>query len=162
MSGFALRTMAAAAFAIALPALAQAPAAKPQAAAPAPAAGATSFKGKVKEGMYDVKSEYDMSNVPGVPKEQAKGSQTKQRCVTKSEIDKGVSAGKGCQIASAKESGSTTTVRMECQDGSVTEMKLVFSPGGYNSEVRTTGKQEGKAFSSVFRSQAKYVGPCPA
>ena len=33
---------------------------------------------------------------------------------------------------------------------------------GYGTEMKTTGKQDGKPFTSIFRSQAKYLGPCPA
>jgi hypothetical protein len=138
-------------------ALAQAPA-----PAPAPGAGFAPFKGKLKEGLYEMKSEHDMSGVPGVPKEHHKGAETKQRCMTRAEADRGINAGKGCKIASSKESGNNANVRMECQDGTVTEMALALTPNGYTSEMKTTGKQDGKSFTSIFRSQARYLGPCPA
>lgn len=137
-------------------ALAQAPA-----PAPAPGAGFAPFKGKMKEGLYEMKSDHDMSGVPGVPKEHAKGSETKQRCMGRAEIERGINAGKDCKIASSKESGNNANVRMECQDGSVTEINLTLNPTGYGSEMKTTGKQDGKTFTSIFRSQAKYLGPCP-
>jgi hypothetical protein len=137
-------------------ALAQAPT-----PAPAPGAGFAPFKGKMKEGLYELKSDHDMSGVPGVPKEHQKGSETKQRCMSKAEIERGINPGKGCKIASSKESGNDASVRMECQDGSVTEMSLTLNPNGYGSEMKATGKQDGKSFTSIFRSQARYLGPCP-
>lgn len=136
-------------------------AAQAPAPAPAPGEGFAPFKGKVKDGLYEMKTDHDMSGVPGVPKEHQKGSETKQRCVSKEELDRGIRAGRGCKVTSSKDSGNTATIRMECQDGAVTEMNLALNPGGYSTEMKTTGKQDGKAFSSTFRSAARYLGPCP-
>ena len=136
-------------------------AAQAPAPAPVPGEGFAPFKGKVKEGLYELKTDHDMSGVPGVPKEHQKGSETKQRCVSQEELDRGIRAGRGCKVASSKESGGTATVRMECQDGTVTDMNLALNSGGYSTELKTTGKQDGKAFSSTFRSNARYLGPCP-
>jgi hypothetical protein len=116
----------------------------------------------MKDGLYEIKSQYDMSAVPGVPKGSQKGAETKQRCVSRAELERGIHAGSGCKIASARESGSNANVRMECQDGTATEIALVLNATGYDSELRTTGMQDGKAFTSVFRSQSRYLGPCPA
>jgi hypothetical protein len=140
--------LAAAAFALALlPAFAQ--------NAPAP------LKGKVKEGLYEMKTDHDLTGVPGVPKEAAKGSETRQVCMTKQDTDKGIQAGKDCAIKSAKEGGGGAQVRMECKDGSVTDMNIAVTGSGYTTEMKTTGKQDGKAFSSHFKSTARYLGPCP-
>ena len=148
-----LRRMLAAALAAA------ALAAAGEAAAQASAKGL--FKGKVKEGLYEVKSEADLSGVPGIPKEQMKSSETRRRCVTRQEVERGVEPGKDCKVKSYKESGPGTTVVMECQDGAVTEMKFAFAGDGFSSEMRTQGTDNGKPFVSVFRSQAKHVGACP-
>ena len=119
------------------------------------------FKGKVKEGLYEVRNEADLSGVPGIPKEQVKSSETRKRCMTPQEIERGVEPAKDCKVNSYKEAGSVTTVVMQCQDGAVTEMKFTFAADGFSSEMRTTGKDEGKPFVSVFRSQAKHLGACP-
>jgi hypothetical protein len=119
------------------------------------------FKGKLKEGLYEIKTDHDMSGVPGIPKEHAKGSETKQRCVSRQELDRGVRAGKDCKIASAKESGNSANVRMECKDGAVTDMKIALTGNGYATEMTTTGKQDGKAFNTSIKSQTRYLGPCP-
>ena len=120
----------------------------------------TPLKGKVKEGLYEMKTEHDLSGVPGVPKEAQKGAETRQVCMTKQDTEKGIQAGKGCAVKSAKESAAGAQVRMECQDGTVTDMTIAVGGSGYTTEMKTTGKQDGKAFSSTFRSQAKYLGPC--
>ena len=119
------------------------------------------FKGKVREGYYEVRSETDLTGVPGLPKEQTKSSETRKRCVTKQEVERGVEPGKDCQVKSFKEAPGATNVVMACKDGSVTDMKFTFGGDTFNSEMRITGTQDGKPFVSVFRSQAKHVGACP-
>lgn len=119
------------------------------------------FKGKVKEGLYEVKSEADLSGVPGIPKEAAKRSETRQRCITKQDVERGIEAGKDCEVKSYKPSAGGANIVMACKDGSSTDMKFAFGGNTFKSEMRTTGTQEGKSFVSVFRSEAKHVGPCP-
>ena len=134
------------------------------AAGPLAAAPQTSkdlFKGKVKEGLYEVKSEADLSGVPGIPREAAQRSETKQRCLTRKDVDRGIEAGKDCEVKNYTESPGGANLVMACKDGSSTDMKFAFGGNTFTSEMRTTGKQEGKSFVSVFRSEAKHLGPCP-
>lgn len=119
------------------------------------------YKGKVREGLYEVKSEADLTGVPGIPKEAMKSTETRQRCLAKADVERGVEPGKDCRIASYRAAEGSAQVVMECKDGTSTDMKYSFSPAGFASEMRTTGKQDGKPFVSVFRSQARYLGPCP-
>jgi hypothetical protein len=130
-------------------------------AASAPQTAKDLFKGKVKEGLYEVKSEADLSGVPGIPKEAAKRSETKQRCLTRQDVDRGIEAGRDCEVRNYRESPGGANLVMACKDGSSTDMKFAFGGGTFTSEMRTTGKQEGKSFVSVFRSEAKHIGPCP-
>ena len=118
------------------------------------------FKGKVAEGLYEVKSDIDLTGVPGVPRDKQKSSDVRSRCVTRQEIDQGVSAGGDCSITSYTESAGATRILMACKDGRKSDMKYTFAPGVFTSETTTTGKEDGKAFVSVFRSRAKLVGPC--
>ena len=131
-------------------------------AASAPQTTKDLFKGKVKEGLYEVKTEADLSGVPGIPKEAAKRLETKQRCLTKQDVDRGIEAGKDCEVKAYKQSAGGANIVMACKDGSSTDMKFAFRGGNFTSEMRTTGKQEGKSFVSVFRSEARHIGPCPA
>ena len=130
-------------------------------AAAAPQSARDLFKGKVKEGLYEVKSEADLSGVPGIPKEAAKRSETKQRCLTKQDVDRGIDGGNDCEVKSYKPAAGGANIVMACKDGSSTDMKFAFGGNTFKSEMRTTGTQEGKSFVSVFRSEAKHVGPCP-
>jgi hypothetical protein len=135
------------------------------AAAPANSAEPSSkdlFKGKVKEGLYEVKSEVDLTGVPGIPKEEARRTETKQRCLTQQDVDRGIEAGRDCEVKSYRQAPGGANLVMACKDGSSTDMKFVFGGGTFTSEMRTTGMQEGKSFVSVFRSEAKHLGPCPA
>lgn len=131
-------------------------------AAAAPQTPKDLFKGKVREGLYEVKSEADLTGVPGIPKEAAKRSETKQRCLTRQDVDRGIEAGKDCEVKSYKPSAAGASIVMACKDGSSTDMKFAFGGDTFKSETRTTGTQEGKSFVSVFRSEAKLIGPCPA
>ena len=135
------------------------------AAGPAASAPQTSkdlFKGKVKEGLYEVKSEADLSGVPGIPKEAAKRSETKQRCLTRQDIDRGIEAGKDCEVKDYRQSAGGANIVMACKDGSSTDMKFAFGGDTFSSETRTTGTHEGKSFVSLFRSERPAPGALPA
>lgn len=119
------------------------------------------FRGKVKEGLYEVKSEADLSGVPGIPKEASKRAETRQRCLTRQDVDRGIEAGKDCEVKSYRQSASEASLVMQCSDGTSTDMKFAFNAGTFKSEMKTAGKHEGKAFVSLFRSEAKHIGPCP-
>lgn len=119
------------------------------------------FKGKVREGLYEVKGEADLTGVPGIAKDAARTSETRKRCMTKAEIERGVEAGKDCTVTSYKDSGSAANIVMTCKDGASTEMKFTFAADAFTSELRTAGKDDGKPFVSIFKTSAKYVGACP-
>lgn len=122
--------------------------------------GGNVFKGKVAEGQYEVKSDVDLTGVPGVPRDKQKSSESRSRCVTRQEIDNGISAGGDCSITKYTESAGAARILMACKDGKASDMKYTFAPGAFTSETTTTGKEGGKAFTSIFRSSAKLVGPC--
>ena len=142
-------TLAAAALAAAFSATAQPPSARDL------------YKGKVREGLYEVRNDSDLTGAPGIPKEAMKGSETRQRCLTKEAVERGIEPGKDCRTRSYRPAEGSAHVVMECKDGTVTDSKFSFSPAGFASETRITGTQEGKPFVSMFRSQARYLGPCP-
>lgn len=141
---------------LACTALAMAPA-----LAAAQAAARDLYKGKVREGLYEVTHETDLSGVPGIPRDKQKSTETRQRCYYKEGLERGVEAGKDCEVRSYKAEGPTTNVTMTCKDGSSTAMKLTFASGSFTTETRTSGTDEGKPFTSVFRQHARYLGPCP-
>lgn len=131
----------------------------------APPAGAQQsaaniFKGKVAEGLYEVKSEIDLTGAPGVPRDKQKTTEVRSRCVTTQEIDQGISPGSDCAVTSFTQSAGAARILMTCKDGRKSDMKYTFSPGAFASETTTTGKEAGAAFVSIFRSNARLIGPC--
>lgn len=120
------------------------------------------YKGRVKAGLYEVVNEYDLTAVPEVPKEQAKGSEKRRRCMSEQDVARGVQPGKECEVRSYSATDAAAAMVMACKDGTTTELKYSFSAAGFASEARTTGKQQdGKPFTSLFRTQARYLGACP-
>jgi hypothetical protein len=119
------------------------------------------FQGKIREGQYEVASEADLTGVPGIAKEAARPSEVKRRCMRKEEVARGVEPGKDCQVKTFKDSGSSAQVVMACKDGSSSDMKFTFGKDSFASDIKTTGVDEGKPFTSIFKTKATYIGPCP-
>ena len=132
------------------------------AAAQAPGQPQDLFKTRVKPGLYEVHNDVDLTGVPGVPAQSAKTSEVKQRCVGAAEIEQGIQAGKDCRVKDYRATAGDARVTMQCADGTSTDMRFAFSESGFESEMTTTGAQDGKPFRSVFRSKARLLGPCPA
>lgn len=118
------------------------------------------FKGKVVEGLYEVKTEVDLTGVPGVPRDKQKSGGTRSRCVTSREIETGIVSNGDCSVTKYSESPGAARILMTCKDGNASDMKYTFAPGQFGSDTVTTGKEDGKAFVSLFRSRARLVGPC--
>lgn len=118
------------------------------------------FKGRMKEGLYQIRSDADLTAVPGMPKESARRSETRETCVTKADLERGIQAAKDCKVKSYKAEGKTVRFSSECTDGSRTDMRMTFSESGFVSETTSRGTHEGKPFVSRFRSEAKLLGPC--
>ena len=118
------------------------------------------FKGKVREGLYEVKSEVDLTRVPGIPRDKQKSTESRTRCVTQREIDHGISSDAECSVTRYTEVAGGAHILMSCKDGKASDMRFSFAPGEFASETTTTGKDGGATFVSVFRSKAKLVGPC--
>ena len=119
------------------------------------------YKGKVREGLYELRNEADLSAVPGLPKEAAKKTEVRQVCLGKADIERGAEPGPDCRVTSYRPGDRAAHVVMECKDGTKTDMKYSFAADGFSSEFRTTGKEAGKDFTAIYRRQARYVGACP-
>ena len=138
---------------------AQKPGAEP--AKPAAAAGAQPLKGRVKEGLYEVVREHEITGIPGIPKEAQKGSERRTHCMKKDDIERAVQPGQGCSVKGVKQSPTKVSIAMACADGTTTDLDMTFNPAGYTTDMRTKGMQDGKPFTSRFRSTAKFLGACP-
>ena len=171
MRALALRVAAAALASTAWAAAAQQPPqppAKPAPGAKAPAAPAKAFQGKdafksrLKPGLYEMSVEADMGNMPGVPKDKAKQSDKRQRCITQQDVDRGIEDDPNCPTTAYSAAGNQLSMAAACKDGAQLETRMTFSPTGYTAEMKVNAKHEGKPVSSTHRVTTKYLGPCPA
>src|SRR5471030_2909222 len=105
-----------------------------------------SFRGKMKEGMYEYKMEMDMGAMPGMPPGMGKQSHTFQKCVTAQDIEKGQMgrgpdrAGKAapdCDVKNFSQSGNTASYTMECKQAKMTvDNKITFTDAGFNMDMK--------------------------
>jgi hypothetical protein len=123
--------------------------------------GRNLLKGKVKPGLYENVTHSEMKGVPGVKKGQEKSTETRQRCVTQEELDKGIEFPGNCAIRKRDDTGSSVQLVAECKDGAVHEFRIAATAGGFSSEMKTVGKNpDGSAVSLAMRSESRYLGPC--
>ena len=124
------------------------------------------FKGKVKPGMYEMKMDVDMGDIPGLPPGMGKQSHTIQHCVTQEAIDKG-EMNKGprdnqrgdCQVKNMNVSGNTGTWTMECPNMKG-DAKMTFTGDGYKMDSTMTMNQNGRMMTVKNHTESKYLGPC--
>jgi len=127
-----------------------------------------SFKGKVKEGMYEYKMEMDMGAIPGMPAGMGKQNMTFQKCITNQDIEKGQmgrGAGRdgkmpeGCEFKNFTQSGNTASYSMVCTNMSA-DNRITFTPDGFNMDMKMAMNQNGKAMNMTQHMESKYLGPC--
>jgi hypothetical protein len=126
-----------------------------------------SFKGKMKEGMYEYKMEMDMSGM-GMPAGMGKQNMTFQKCITHQDIEKGQmgrGAGRdgkmpeGCEFKNFTQSGNTASYSMVCTNMSA-DNRITFTPDGFNMDMKMAMNQNGKAMNMTQHMESKYLGPC--
>jgi hypothetical protein len=127
-----------------------------------------SFKGKIKEGMYEYKMEMDMGAIPGMPAGMGKQNMTFQRCITHQDIEKGQmgrGAGRdgkmpeGCEFKNFTQSGNTASYSMVCTNMSA-DNQITFTPDGYKMDMKMAMNREGKAMNMTQHMESRYLGPC--
>lgn len=124
------------------------------------------FKGKVKPGMYEMKMDVDMGDMPGLPPGMGKQSHTIQHCVTQEAIDRG-EMNKGprdnprgeCQVKNMNVSGNTGTWTMECPNMKG-DARMTFTGDGYKMDSTMTMNQGGRAMTVRNHTESRYLGPC--
>jgi Protein of unknown function (DUF3617) len=126
-----------------------------------------SFKGKMKEGMYEYKMEMDMSGM-GMPAGMGKQNMTFQKCITHQDIEKGQmgrGAGRdgkmpeGCEFKNFTQSGNTASYSMVCTNMSA-DNRITFTGDGFNMDMKMAMNQNGKAMNMTQHMESKYLGPC--
>jgi hypothetical protein len=113
------------------------------------------FKGKIREGEYEMKLELDMGG-------KGKHGETKKQCVTPKDLDQGLEGDKNCGIRNFKSTANGVSFTAECtgKDAVVSENTMTFTPEGYSAETRTTQKVGAEEVKSTLRIQSRYLGPC--
>lgn len=145
---------AAALAAVSLAASAQQPAASP------------SFKGKVKPGLYESKIDVDMGNMPGVPADKRKQSQTRTQCLTDAEVEKlAEESSSACKTQDLRMTATGASFKVVCSGNPsmTSDVTMAFTPTGYVTQSKATLKPAGggEAVTMSQRATNKYLGPCP-
>ena len=128
------------------------------------AGGPMDMKGKMKPGLYEYKTDMEIS---GMPAGMGKQSTTNQSCVTAKDIEGGDLAkpdkDSKCELKDVKSSGDVTTYKMVCTgEGAMTaDAKMVFRDGGYTTDLTMSMKQGGQTTNMKQHIDAKYMGACP-
>ena len=122
------------------------------------------FKGKMKEGLYEVRMEMEM---PGMPQGMGKQQMTMQNCVTAQDIES-VKVGKGsqkpdqCEIKNFKMSGNTASYTTVCKgDMQMTaDTTITFSGADYKMNMKMAMNQGGQVMNMTQKMDGRYLGPC--
>ena len=126
------------------------------------------FKGKIKAGMYEYKTEMDMGQIPGMPPGMGRQSHTFQHCVTaedinRGEVDKGRNGPpKNCEVKDFRMSGNTASYRMVCTGEHAMEADnhITFASDGYTMDMKMALNERGRPMNMTQHMQARYVGAC--
>lgn len=123
------------------------------------------FKGKMKEGLYEVRMEMEM---PGMPQGMGKQQMTMQNCVTAQDIESG-NVGKGkdqmqgqCEIRNFKASGNTASYTTVCkgEHAMTADTTITFAGNDYKMDMKMSMNQGGQVMKMSQKMDGRYLGPC--
>ena len=126
------------------------------------------FKGTMKPGLYEYKTEMDMGAIPGMPAGMGKQSHTFQHCVTQKDIEEG-GFGKNdrqkpenCEIKNMNMSGNTATYTMECKGDPQmkADNKITFKSDGFDMDMKMAMNQRGQVMNMNQKMSGRLIGPC--
>jgi len=125
------------------------------------------LKGKIKPGLYEVKTEADMGTMPGVPADQKKQVSTRQQCLTAAEVDKLTEeSAPNCKTSGLKMLADGATFRVTCTGAQemTADVRINYTNAGYVTESKVSMKPAKYAPAATMsqRVTSKYVGACPA
>jgi hypothetical protein len=125
------------------------------------------FKGKVREGLYEMTSTADLGDMPDVPPGERKQTRKTQACITAADLERGFDPREnpGCTVKDFKSSGDTVSYVVQCRDERNGEMTtratMTFGPAGYRMDGKVeVSPKSGPAVSMAQQMEAKYLGPC--
>jgi Protein of unknown function (DUF3617) len=145
--------------------------------APIAWAGPMDFKGKMKEGLYEITTSMEMSGMPGMPggmQGMKMPAMTVQHCVTKKDVEegsqkmfgqKGPRGGempKDCEMKDFKMDGNTASYKMICTGEHKMDMdtSITFGGDGYKGTTKMKMDQGGQAMNMTSTFESKYKGAC--
>ena len=123
------------------------------------------FKGKMKEGLYEVRMEME---IPGMPQGMGKQQMTMQNCVTAQDIESG-RVGKGreqmqerCEIKNFKMSGNTASYTTVCkgEHAMTADTTITFAGNDYKMDMKMAMNQGGQVMNMHQKMDGRYLGPC--
>jgi hypothetical protein len=125
------------------------------------------FKGKVKPGLYEYRTEMDMGAIPGMPPGMGKQSHTFQHCVTPEDVQKGEMSKndrmpKDCDVKDFHMSGNTASYKMVCtgQHSMTADNRIVFKGDGYDMDMTMDMNEGGRPMHMKQHIEARHVGAC--
>ena len=133
------------------------------------AAGPMDFKGKMKEGLYDMSMSMEMSGFKGMPQGMKLPATNMQHCLTKKDIEEGSQTMLGqkdaqqkCEMKDFKMSGDTANYKMVCSGQNPMEMETTMTFSGNNNKGVSKIKmnQNGQAMTMTSNFESKYLGAC--
>ena len=137
------------------------------------AASPMDFKGKMKEGLYEVTVNMEMSGVQGMPQGMKMPGTTVQHCITKKDIEEGnqkmLGGGgprgempKDCEMKDFKISGDTASYKMVCTGENKMEIDstMTFTGTGYKAVQKMKMNQGGQVMNMNSNIESKFIGAC--
>lgn len=126
---------------------------------------AQDMKGKMKEGLYEVKLDMEM---PGMPAGMGKQSMTMQNCVTAKDLESGRIGQRpdekpgDCEVKDFKMSGNTATYKTVCkgQTQMTADTSMTFRGDGYTMNTKVAMNQGGQVMNMTQKMEGRYIGPC--
>ena len=128
------------------------------------------FKSKAKAGLYEYKTEMDMSGMPGMPPGMGHQNLTFQHCLTQEDIDKGAMSknrdgtNNDCQIKNLSTTGSSASYSMACTKPRQmnADVKIDFVSDGFHMDMKMNmaDPRSGQPMNMAQKMDAKYLGAC--
>ena len=126
------------------------------------------FKGKMKEGLYEMTMNMEMSAMEGMPQGMKMPSSKTQHCITKKDIEEGSQkmlgqngkrgeASSECEIKNFTMSGDTASYKMVCAGEMKIDGTMTFTATGYKGASKITIDKEE---SMKMASESRYLGAC--
>lgn len=135
-------------------------------------AGPMDFKGKMKDGLYEITTSMDMSGMPGMPQGMKMSGVTTQKCISRDSMENGSGMfgqqgqqdemSKDCTTSNFNMSGDTATYRIVCTGKNKMEMdgSVTLTGNGYNGANKMKMKQDGQDMNMTANFVGKYLGAC--